>query len=119
MRTYRSKPGVTARLKSEVASLRFKLFTDPCCVDFTAQTYHHSTPFPQISYPLGIHFTRQVYTFLYLFTHNVGKCLINNTYCVELWYFDPHFVSTHFPTISENQTPHSTPKSTQACYSTF
>ncbi len=40
-------------------------------------------------------------------------------YCVEIYYFNPHFVSTHFPTIFQFLTPHSTPKSTQAGYSTF
>ena len=61
-----------------------------------------------MSYPLGslgIHSTHQILHILYLLTHNVWKFLINNPYCVDIWYFDPHFVSTHFPTISEHQTP--------------
>ena len=37
----------------------------------------------------------------------------------QIYYFNQNFVSTHFPTIFQFSTPHSTPKSTQAGYSTF
>ena len=50
--------------------------------------------------------------------HTLFVCIMFKQwpYCVEIWYFNPHFVSTHVPTVSKFLTPHSI---TQAGYSTF
>ena len=83
--------------------------------DHVLYTY---TPFHTFYREFREFYTHSMTMYFYTFLHS--HTFIQSHCCVEICCFNPHFVFTHFLTISTFSTPPLfTPKSTQVGYSTF
>ncbi len=134
-----SLPGGASQPKSVVACSKMKIWKDPYCVDFHLGFTPHSTqwwatphifsvngvtdkaPIPHNSSTFCKYCCRKWAFFVWKhpIPHTFVSFWVLYPYNTHSYKFHPHFVSTRFHTSFPCLTPHSTPNSFRACYSTF